>query len=62
MNKLGKILFSKEEIKNKVKSIANKIDSDYQGKEISFIVVLKGSFIFASDLIKNINLNLVNIA
>ena len=57
MNKLGKILFSKEEIENKVKDIANKIDDDYQGKEISFIVVLKGSFIFASDLIKNIKTN-----
>ncbi len=57
MNKIGEVLFSKNEIQNKVKEIAKKIDADYQGKEICFIIVLKGSFIFASDLIKKIKTN-----
>lgn len=49
-----KLLFSKEEIENKVKEIAEKIDVHYQDEEIYVICVLKGAAIFGADLVKSI--------
>jgi hypoxanthine phosphoribosyltransferase len=45
-----------EDIKKLVKSIARKIESDYQGKEIILICPLKGSVHFTADLMREINL------
>ncbi len=47
---------SAEEIKKIIKGIADRINSDFQGEEVVFIGVLNGSFMFASDLIKHIEL------
>jgi len=49
-----KVLFTKEEIDNVVKRLAELIRSDYDMEEIVFICLLKGSFIFASDLLRYI--------
>ena len=49
-----KILFSEEEIKNRIQQIANQIDRDYYGKEIVVVSVLKGAIFFTVDLVKNI--------
>jgi len=64
VRKMGKIItvkdkqfalsISADDIQKNVKRIAEQINSDYQGKEIIFIGVLNGSFMFASDLIKQI--------
>ncbi|MDD2190950.1 MAG: hypoxanthine phosphoribosyltransferase [Bacteroidales bacterium] len=43
-----------EEINLIIKSLSQKINNDYSGKEICFIVVLNGAFIFATDLFKQI--------
>lgn len=43
---------SAEEIKKNVKRLADQINSDFEGKEVLFVGVLNGSFMFASDLIK----------
>lgn len=45
---------SAEEIKKNVKGIADRINSDFNGQELVFVGVLNGSFMFASDLIKQI--------
>ncbi|MEF3279897.1 MAG: hypoxanthine phosphoribosyltransferase [Elusimicrobiota bacterium] len=50
---LSEILISKEQIEKRVKELANKINEDYAGKEVFFIGVLKGCFLFLSDLVKN---------
>lgn len=42
------------EIQKNVERIADQINRDYQGKEIQFIGVLNGSFMFASDLLKHV--------
>lgn len=47
---------SAEEIRDKVKIIASRIDDDYQGKKPLFIPILNGSFMFASDLFKKIRI------
>lgn len=47
---------SKEEIDIAVQQIAEKINTDYEGKKPIFIAILNGSFMFASDLFKKIEI------
>lgn len=42
-------------IKTLVRELASKINQDYSGKKICFVGVLKGAFIFLSDLVKRID-------
>ena len=51
------ILVTREEINNIVKRIAEEINSDYQGESVVFVSILNGSFMFASDLIKEVNID-----
>lgn len=50
-----KTLISEEEIDKRVKEIAEEIDRDYNGKEITLICILKGSVFFTVELAKRIN-------
>lgn len=45
-----------DEIANEVKSLARKISEDYAGKEVLFLSILNGAFMFAADLYRNISL------
>ena len=49
---------SKEKIDNSVKRIACQINSDFRYRNPLFISVLSGSFIFFSDLIRKINIDI----
>jgi hypoxanthine phosphoribosyltransferase len=49
-----KPLFAKEEINNAVRALAAAIERDYDDEEILFVCLLKGSFMFMSDLVRNI--------
>ena len=49
-------VFSKDEITKLVKHLAQRISSDDRDWEIIFIAVLKGVFIFLSDLIRQITI------
>lgn len=51
MNKL-KVMYSEEEIQKRIKEVAEKIDKDYEGKELIVISVLKGAIFFTVDLVK----------
>ncbi|MDD6769831.1 MAG: hypoxanthine phosphoribosyltransferase [Inconstantimicrobium porci] len=51
---IKEILLSEEEIKSKVKELGAEISRDYEGKELVVVGVLKGSVIFAAELLKNI--------
>ena len=51
-----KVLISREEIKNTVAKLANEIEEDYRGKHPLLICVLKGSFVFMADLIRQLDL------
>jgi len=44
-------------IKRSIERMAFDINQDYEGKEVLFICILNGSFIFASDLLKKIKLS-----
>jgi hypoxanthine phosphoribosyltransferase len=49
-----KKLFSRDEIDGAVKRLASQIEDDYGNEKIVFICLLKGSFMFTSDLIRQI--------
>jgi len=49
-----KKLFSKKDISSAVKRLAGLIEKDFPGEEITFVCLLKGSFMFTSDLMRNI--------
>ena len=51
------IYLSEAAIQERVKSIAEKINKDYEGKSPLFIPILNGSFMFASDLFKFLTIN-----
>ncbi|MDR2039087.1 MAG: hypoxanthine phosphoribosyltransferase [Bacteroidales bacterium] len=53
-DKKFKMIISGSQVKNSIEHIADRINSDYEGKEILFIAVLNGSFMFASDLVRKI--------
>lgn len=44
------------EILERVKQVANRINKDFEGKTPLFLAVLNGSFMYASDLMKNITI------
>ena len=41
---IQEILFTEEQLKNRVGEIARQIESDYAGKEVMFIGILRGSW------------------
>lgn len=50
------LILSKEVIDRRVKKIAKTISMDYQGRDLVFIGVLKGAFVFLSDLIREMTI------
>ncbi len=58
MDKVKEVLISEEKIINKVKELGEQITKDYKGKNLLCVGILKGSVLFASDLIREINLPL----
>jgi hypoxanthine phosphoribosyltransferase len=50
--KINDVMFSELEIKQRVKKLAEEIEKDFHNEPIYLIIVLKGSFIFAADLVR----------
>lgn len=48
------ISVSAEQLENSIDKLACRINKDYAGKEIVFLVVLNGAFMFAADLLRKI--------
>ena len=53
---LAKTLISQQEIQNIIKRLGEQITSDYKGKKLLLVSVLKGSVVFMADLIREIDL------
>ena len=52
--KVGEILLTEEEIRVKVTELADKINADYKGGNLLVIGILKGCFVFVSDLVRKL--------
>lgn len=52
---LKKVMFDEGQIVGLADSIAERINADYEGESLTAVVVLKGSLVFAADLIRRIN-------
>lgn len=46
---------TEEEILKAIDQVADKINTDYKDKEIFFLVILNGAFMFAADLIRRVD-------
>lgn len=53
---LSEVVYSEEQIDARIRELAAQINRDYAGKELVVVGVLKGAFMFFSDLVKRINL------
>jgi hypoxanthine phosphoribosyltransferase len=49
-------LIAAEEIQQRVSALAAQLNTDYANKKVLFIAILNGSFMFAADLLKNIQM------
>lgn len=54
-NKKENILLSKEEIAEKIEEIAKVISEDYKDKKLYVLSLLRGSFIFTADLVRELS-------
>ncbi|MBI4642018.1 MAG: hypoxanthine phosphoribosyltransferase [Candidatus Tectomicrobia bacterium] len=50
------LLYSKEEIAQRVKALADQISRDYPDGEVMFLGILKGAFIFLADLVRSLSI------
>lgn len=51
-----KILINEEEIKRRIDELAEKINKDYEGKEVLCVGILKGSAVFLADIIRKLDI------
>lgn len=58
MAKKPSILITQQEIKQTITRLAIEIKRDYKGKHPLFICILKGSFVFLADLIRQVDMPL----
>ena len=52
---IDKVLFSEEQIQNKIKELAATLTKEYQGKNPVFVGVMKGVVLFFADMVKRID-------
>lgn len=53
-----KVLFSEEQLQSRIKELADEMNKFYNGEEVIAICVLKGAVMFATDLVKNLDMPL----
>lgn len=55
---MTQVLYTRHQIQTRVTELGAQISRDYAGRELLVLVILKGSFVFAADLIRAISLEL----
>ena len=53
---IGKPLFTVEQIQRKVQELGDRITREYEGRELVMVCILKGAFMFFSDLVRHIGI------
>lgn len=56
-DKSFEVFLTQEAIQREITTVAERLNSDYAGKQVVFIAVLNGAFMFAADLLKRIELS-----
>ena len=54
--KVGKVLFTREQIRSRLDELAADIETHYGKSEITVVAVLKGSLLFTADLIRRLSI------
>ncbi len=56
-DKTFEVFIEEKEILDKVKEMGGQIEKEHRGKDILFISILNGSFVFTADLLRDINMD-----
>lgn len=56
---LGKIIYTEEQIQQRVAEVAELINRDYSGQELVIVCILKGSLYFVADLTRHLNMPII---
>jgi hypoxanthine phosphoribosyltransferase len=56
-DKAFEVFITEDEIQAKIKHLADTINTKYDGKDLLFLSVLNGAFMFTSDLLKSIHIS-----
>ena len=57
LDKQFEVFINSAEIQTEIKSLADTLNADYKSKDVVFIAVLNGAFMFAADLFKQIEIS-----
>lgn len=52
--RIGRILITEDELRQKVKELGEQITKDYEGKPLLLVGILKGSVVFMADLMREV--------
>src|SRR5689334_1953925 len=52
---LGMVLITEDEIRRRIEEMGRQISVDYSGGTVTFVGILKGSFVFLADLIRSVS-------
>jgi len=55
-SRISRILITEEEIKTKIKNVAEDINKSYDGKPVLLVSILKGAFVFMADICRHVNI------
>ena len=55
-DQLGEVYLTAEQIQGRVKELGKMISAAYRGKDLVLVGILKGSFVFMADLVRNIEI------
>ena len=54
MRATGKVLYSQDAIAKRIAEMGTRISADFEGRDLAVLGILKGSFVFMADLVRNI--------
>lgn len=53
---IERVLITEDRLKEIVSEVAEKINSDFRGEEVLLVIILKGSIVFATDLMRKLDM------
>ena len=56
-DQIGEILVQSDDLRQRIRALANEINEDYAGKSLLLVGVLKGAFFFLADLMRQLEID-----